>query len=394
MEQSVKPTRAFARTATLKLALVVIALLAGIGPSISEPRCQPRTGLWPLFQKQRYGGMFHITLEPTENHNPARVQRHLMFATLWGRLLGTQLPAQTRGLCDAFIYPNPFPDLRGTVIIHSPAMDIDDEKVICSRALRDIATNWHPSLDAVRLSARKELQLIHSLRESAPTHSLFNASFIVRSVLPLIYQNGTLLHSLVAIDPNKYQSLDADDFIAWLRRQRSIARYGLISISQCQPQTDTERAAEGDLIHRLRNLSAIAPPGRIGLPSAPNSPSAKSPLWRLVIIGNADEPSNMHINSPAMIKYCERRHSFILDDASTPPRTKVARISCTRDTVNDLDTWIALYCDPQDCSSKQEQDTIAMAIARDPDVLAHAQGSLLADQTRGPYVVEIDAPEK
>jgi hypothetical protein len=98
----------------------------------------------------------------------------------------------------------------------------------------------------------------------------------------------------------------------------------------------------------------------------------------------------MQIVSPATEKYCERQHPF--DNSVTPSRTKMVRIYCVRKTVNDLDTWIGLFCDPKDCTSKQEEETVATSIASDADVLTHAQGFKPNTHPRGPYLVEIDGP--
>jgi hypothetical protein len=334
--------------------------------------------------------MFHIPLEPPDYKDPAFIQRHLVFAAIWARLLGTELSVQTRGVCSGFIRPYPFPDLRASIVIHGSSSNIDAEKTLCARALRNILVSWQPSLESVNQSARVEAQNILTGREYAVGNSFFNASHILLSVLPLIYQESTLLHSLATIDPERYRSLAVDDFTAWLRSQRSSGRYGIISISHCLPEGDFERAAEETAIHNLRNLSEIAAPGKIKLPRDDNGPIAKSPLRRLVVIGNANEPSNIQISSPAVIKYCERQHSITLDDASMPPRVKAVRIKCVRESVYDLDTWIALFCEPQDCPSTQEQEVAATAIASDPDTLMHAQGNLPYGRGRGPYLIEIN----
>jgi hypothetical protein len=180
-------------------------------------------------------------------------------------------------------------------------------------------------------------------------------------------------------------------FIVWLQRQQSIEQNRLISIAHCQPRSAAEVAAEYNETEKLRRHSEIATPSVIRLPNEKTALVTSQTLRRLVVIGNADEPSNMQIVSPAIEKYCERQRPFLFENSVTPSRTKMVRIYCIRKTVNDLDTWIGLFCDPKDCSSKQEEEAVAAAIARDIDVLMHAQGIRPDMRPRGPYLVEVDS---
>jgi hypothetical protein len=245
-------------------------------------------------------------------------------------------------------------------------------------------------MDAIKQTAQAEAEFVTLGRENSSGDSRVAAALILNSTLPSIYKEDTLLHSLVTVDANGYKSLDVDAFFVWLRRQQSFEKNGLDPIAHCQPQSETEVAAEKAETEKLRNYSEIAAPGTIRVPGPSGGSLATSSVRRLVVIGNADAPSNLQITSPATAKYCEHQQSISLNDADASSRTKMVQVRCVRETVNDLDTWIGLFCDPHDCSSRQEEESVAAAIMRDAAVLMHVRGAS-PTRPRGPYLVEVDA---
>ena len=383
------PMRSVARVrrTAQRLALLLIASLGYIEQTIAEPQCEYRTGFPALFTGQAFAGMFQITQDPPDYHNPVSVQRHLIFSTIRGQLLRSELFAQSGGLCSGYIRPYAYPNLQASLVVRGLGTDPGAR---CEQFLRNIVVRWEPITDAVRQTAQAEAESMTSWRENRSGDSRTAAWLLLSSALPLIYKENTLLHSLVTVYANGYRSLDVDAFVVWLRRQQSFEKNGLDPIAHCQPQGETEAAAEKAETEKLRNYSEIAAPGTMRVPGSSGGPLAKSGVRRLVVIGNADAPSNLQITSPATTKYCERQQSISLNDADASSRTKMVRVLCVRDSVNDLDTWIGLFCDPRDCSSKQEEEAVLAAIMGDAAVLMHARGTWPA-HPRGPYLIEVDA---
>src|SRR5215470_2431884 len=277
----VMPMRSVARVrrTAQRLALLLIASLGYIEQTIAEPRCEYRTGFPALFTGQAFAGMFQITQEPPDYHNPVSVQRHLIFSTIRGQLLRSELFAQSGGLCSAYIRPYAYPNLQASLIVRGSRGLGGDEGAQCEQFLRNIVVRWEPSTDAIK-TAQAKAEFMTSWRENRSGDSRIAAALILSSALPLIYKEDTLLHSLVTVDTNGYKSLDVEAFIVWLRRQQSFEKNGLDPIAHCQPQGETEAAAEKAETEKLRNYSEIAAPGTMRVPGSSGGPLAKSGVRR------------------------------------------------------------------------------------------------------------------
>jgi hypothetical protein len=197
------------RRTARRLALLLIASLGYIAQSIAEPQCEYRTGFPALLNAQQFAGMFQIALDPPDYRNPGLIQRHLMFSTLWGRLLSSELPVRSGGACRAFIWPYPFPNLRASLIV--PAGHVAEGAPQCQKLLQSVV-HWQPSAEATSQAAQAQAQAV-TLSGADPSRDIrIEAALTLSSALPSIYRENTLLHSLVTIDANKYKSLDVDDF--------------------------------------------------------------------------------------------------------------------------------------------------------------------------------------
>src|ERR1700730_6696610 len=82
-------------------------------------------------------GEFRIKLVPPGYANPDAVQRHLVYSTIWARLLSADLAEKTGGFCEAVINPL-FPDLRVYLIANLTRGESEQDATICRRSLQDV----------------------------------------------------------------------------------------------------------------------------------------------------------------------------------------------------------------------------------------------------------------
>jgi hypothetical protein len=108
-----------------------------------------------------------------------------------------------------------------------------------------------------------------------------------------------------------------------------------------------------------------------------------------VVVGDPDQPPGFAVKSEVETKYCNREHTFTIDDDSTQPVSVTVRPSCQTTSLFDLDSWTIIYCDPADCASEGLEKAVMAAIASDPEVLNFARKSSDTTTPRGPYLVAI-----
>jgi hypothetical protein len=372
-------------SAALKLFVLALVGFATVRPSWSEEKCIPRSGNFNLHPNQHFAGMFRLPLNSLDFHDPVALQRHLAFSTIWADILMRELPTKAGGLCGAFVTAYGFPDLRVFLFVNRTGSQIAREKAVCMRALEDILQASQPSDDLIRRAAAR----IALFKQPAqpPLEGILDASNILRAALPLIYAKNSPLYALASVDWTAYRTIDAADFRIWVQSQISQEHPPFEQISPCLPPPQDAGAASG--VPQPRRNSDISSPGEINL-SRSTSEIPAGPLRYSVIIGTADRPTSASAVTEISAKYCNREHSFLIGDEASPHANVTVHLRCLDTTVNDLDAWNLIYCDPADCTSARTDRVVMEAIAGDPDVLSYVRKISDAGSPRGPYLVTIN----
>jgi hypothetical protein len=349
--------------------------------SSAEENCNYRTGHHSLFAGQYHGGMLEVQLGAPNWNDSQAIQRQLVFSTTWANALTAELSSRTRGLCTAFAAPYGFPNLRTSLVINGPRGRLEEERATCARSFQDILLNFKPDRAAIQRAAAAQLRQLSLYSTSDNDHA--DAANILKAALPFIYSPESPMRALVSVNQTKYRSLDVDELLSWIVRQRDSERFALNSISPCRPASNEKNRATTSA-HEPPDLLAINSVSRISLLREDHGLSPRGNLRRVLIIGNAGEPDNPHVSTPAIQKYCEKHVAL--------SRDRSFQIRCMRETFFDLDSWTVLFCDPQSCKSEQDSDDVVLALARDVDILAHVRlGNSSDARPRGPYSVEIEA---
>lgn len=375
-------------------ALVKIFVLALIGsfttasPSLSEEqKCVLRAGNFDLQPNRHFAGMFRIPLNPPDFRDPTAVQRHLVLSETWADVILREMRGKPVGLCSAIAILDPFPDLRVFLTVNRTASQIDREKAVCTDALEDFLQHFHPNDELIKLAAKRNTFLKKPLPASGDRPEIGDADRILEAALPLIYEQGSLLHALTSVGWNAFGAVDPEDFRGWIQNQRSPERTLLESISRCLPPRDDLNSSSA--APRERSESGILPAGEINLSRSPDGPLAAGPLRYAVVVGSPDQPPSLLVASEVEAKYCRREHSFSVGDGSSPGTTVTVRPRCDTMSVYDLDSWTMIYCDPADCVSERIEKSVMAAIASDPEVLDFARRSSGAAVPRGPYLITV-----
>ncbi|WP_213741587.1 hypothetical protein [Bradyrhizobium sp. dw_411] len=370
------------------LALALLGFFATASSSLSEEgKCIPRNGTHNLQPNERFVGLFHIALNPPDFQDRVAIQRHLVFSQTWAGTILEEVPGKTGGLCSAVPITYRLPDLRVFLTVNSTARQIEREKSICTQALEGILQRSLPNDEVIGRAARMNAYFAKPLPPSGDKPESEDADTISLAALPLIYEKGSVLHALASVEWTSFGTVDAAEFRAWIRSQRSPGHPLMEAISRCVPppgEFDVFTVAPYELPE-----SRVLPSGQISLSRSPGGSIPTGPLRSAVIVGESVDPPDAMIWSDVKNKYCDREHTFAMtDDSSSYPAVTV-RLRCSGVSLQDFEGWSIIYCDPEDCVSERVEKDVAAAVARDPEILDFARRSSVTATPRGPYLVEI-----
>ena len=365
----------------IRAAAFVAVALPVMGAAGAEEECEyPDVGGAYLAKPDKQAGDFRITFNPPDYRDAAAVRRHFVFATVWARMLKSELAVRSQRRCSAFFQLVGYPDLHAYLIIDPAGIGVD--RSICVRTLQDIIVTSRPSAAAVRKNAEEEASGGMHWFSYRPTWDPMN---VLYTALTHIYRPDTVMHSLYAIRPQSFRSLDANAFRAWLEDQWEAGRrIGVRPPALCSldkgPQGMRPRAAK-------LPYSSIIPPGIVSIPA--NDVVGSSPRLRHgVVVGHHGIANGwtFPLVTVTTRKYCERDLTLPGDGEPSFPTT--VRISCLWSVSYDNDSWTLFFC--EDCPSPQAVDAAMTTIANDPDVIALALSHAVNGQPRGPYLITIE----
>jgi hypothetical protein len=362
-------------------ALVLTGLLSTAFPSTAEEaKCIPRHGNFPLGPNEHFAGLFRVPLHSPDLNDREAIRRHLIFLETWSDIILKEMPL----LCGALAIPIRFPDLRVFLKVSRTGVKVDREIAYCRFVLEDYLQHSKPGDEIIKQAAESNAYFREPKPVSNGRTEFSDAGAILQAALPLIYEKGSLLHTLTSLEWTSFASVDGAEFRAWLASQRLPKRPLLESMERCLPPRD--RPDEFSTVPRERAESPILPPGEIDLSRGPDGPLRSGPLRYAVIVGNPDEPPVGMVASEVKVKYCNREHVFSIGGELTSVK---ARPRCVSTEVYDLDAWTLIYCDPADCTSEDTEKAVMSVVAHDAEVLDFAQRSAATTAPRGPYFVTI-----
>jgi hypothetical protein len=372
------------------VALGLMGLVAATSPALSQMNCNPRAGYPPgLNRNKHFAGLFRIPFHPPDLQDPAAVKRHAVLANVWGRILWDEMRARTRGLCMAWFEVQGFPDSRVSLIVNGTANRIDGEKSFCRGVLQDILGSYQPSDERIKNAVEwleDATQPPHLLAGEVQETLAMDALNVSLAILPLIYERNSLLHALVSVGTIDYSAVSAMELRAWIQSQRSPEPPLLEEMPHCLQQHGD--LASSDDVPDARSKSGILPPGEIHLSRNSDWLLPPGPLRYAVVVGNPVEPPAGLLPLDLTEKYCSQDHTFTVKD-DAPPFPPTVRLRCDPIFVFDLDAWIMIRCDPNDCTSERVDRAVARAIAADPKIQDLARRSSNTGLPRGPYLIVI-----
>ena len=371
----------------MRLAALSLMLFLSAGYPVASERCEyPDVFASTFAPPFNQVGEFRIELRPPDYRNPASVQHHLVFATVWGRLLSSELPHHGAGKCRALTGSWMFPDLRVLLAEKPlPGNDKEADSSDCISALRAMLQNAHPGKQEIEQAFSLEARRL-SPRGSDVVGAATHTGNILRSALREIYDFGTVMHALVSTGPGTFEGLDAGAFLAWLERQRSAGAMKLTPLRFCGPEIDPTLPT-GTGAARLPYSGTVAP-GALTLTMGARVPASARLPRHVVIVGKDPVVGFSQSADAALGKYCNQQHTFVIDQGLPSEVTATVRIQCWRSLFYE-DSWTAFFCDPSDCTSARLTEIAMQRIANDPDVTAMAKNTTVNGRNRGPYLVNV-----
>jgi hypothetical protein len=361
----------------------IFALFTSTNPSFSGDRCENPSVLGSLLTRpENRAGEFRIALAAPDYYSTASVQQHLLFSTVWGHLLSSELVAQTDRRCTAVIGPFLFPDLRVFLRQNRSQFGAGVDPSLCIGALREFLSRSQPSAEAIQKTTAEEARR-KLLSASNSSGAMTDAQNILMRALAYIYDANTVMHALVSTDPIRFQSIESDAFLAWLQRQREKG-YNLLNALQMCASNDGSQQPEN--ITPVLPHSSIVSPRTIKLPIRRSGEAWTRFLRHVVIVGHGQAASNSQVKTAATEKYCNQERAFATELGTD---TKL-RVRCLHAVVHH-EAWTVFFCDPTSCASERAMETVATTIVSDPDALAVATANARRGEARGPYLVMVDS---
>lgn len=325
---------------------------------------------------------FRVILQSPDPTNIAAVKKHLTSATILTRILIAEVASRSRGRCNIIASTSLFPDLRVGV----PYDSLTENSDRCSGLVTDILAGFTPSQESVEKIA---LSIAGAKRFSAshPAGYMTEANNALNAALKYIYEKDSVMHALVSVDSSEFESTSSASFITWLETQRSSDRMLLAPLVMCKSD---EEISNADRSNAYLPYSNIVVPQAISL-ALPTSKSSSPRLHYLVIVGGDFRPENAVFRSAGTEKYCRHENTYSLGPTGS---SLVAQTRCLTEIFHNTDTWVALFCDPKDCSSAELAEKVATAIASDPEVVGLGTTTAKHAQPRGPYLVKLVSVDK
>jgi hypothetical protein len=313
---------------------------------------------------------YKVQLLPPNYKNLSATREHLVFTTALARVLSDEAVRRSQGQCNVSASISILPDIRVGIKGSSEPH--------CSDVVRDILANFTPSVDSidkisVSLAAQKKADVIN------PAGYMSEAENILTEALRHIYEKGSVMHALVSLGAEDFESISASSFVQWLQNQRSDGNVALAPLDICKSDEEISKArpSNGEMPY-----SNIIPPQALTV----LQPAQPRRLSHVVIVGGEPRPANTPLRSAATRKYCNRENTF---SSEIENHSFVARTRCLVEVIRNNDTWVTLFCDPRDCASENMAEKVATTIANDADIIEFGKASAANDQVRGPYRVKI-----
>jgi hypothetical protein len=241
--------------------------------------------------------------------------------------------------------------------------------------------NFTPSTDLIgktasSLAAQKKADAIN------PAGYMSEAENILAEALRRIYEEGSVMHALVSLRAENFESISANALLQWLQSQRSDGNVVLVPLDICKSDEEISKARPSNEIP----YSNIIPPQVLALPQPKLQSTQPRKLSHVVIVGGERRPVNAPLRSAATRKYCNRENAF---SSAIENKSFVARTRCLAEVIRNNDTWVTLFCDPRDCPSEDMAEKVAITIANDVEIVEFGKANAANDQVRGPYQVKI-----
>src|SRR5215207_1524191 len=88
----------------IRAAALVAVALPVMSAALAEEECEYPNAAGAVFvAPKNQAGEFRITLNPPDYRDAAAVRRHFVFATVWARMLDTELASRSKRHCSAAI---------------------------------------------------------------------------------------------------------------------------------------------------------------------------------------------------------------------------------------------------------------------------------------------------
>lgn len=365
------------KTASASLFIFTVVSMLTVFGFRSAPGCElPGRIISSTIDPNKRMHEFRVPLKSPDFTNVSVLKQHLTSATILTRILIAEVSSRSRSKCSIIASTSLFPDLR--VSVHYSSLDESDK---CSGLVKDILADFIPSQESVE----KIVSSIASAKKFSATHTagyMMEANNVLNDVLSYIYEKDSAMHALVSVGPADFESTSPSSFLAWLEIQRSSNRMVLIPLVMCR--SDDEILNGGPSNGNMPYSNIIAPQAlSLALPKNQSPPPR---LHYVVVVGGDFQPEYAVLKSVATEKYCRHENAYSLGMANS---SFVAQTRCLTEVFHNTDTWVALFCDPKDCSSAELAEKVATTIANDPDVVALGRAFAKNSQARGPYLVKL-----
>jgi len=325
-------------------------------------------------------GTFAVDLGLSPNAEPKTVQRDYLMARILGRVGSKLTELKSERRCHLVLSADYYPYVRGFLSKSNSSDSSDEARRACTgifkTALDEISNDKSELIREATIDLGSDLVRSRQTgRDVARKFPVLAATRSLHEAVYQIYDQASLAHVLLSLDPDEVSNISASDFLGWFRGLRDRGAVRLISEdSQMWPLIGITSEDQMPLLPEI-SMSK----------SAKHVLSIRDPdtsAIRAAVLIALDPPITGKVRDQALAKYC----TGLSKEMDQKTDGNKARTHCWFEDFFGRETWAAIYFDADDGSDPVLRQRAA-EIATDSAIADLAARRNDGPQRGRPYVV-------
>jgi hypothetical protein len=326
-------------------------------------------------------GTFAVDLGLSLDSPIGSIQKDYMMTSIFASIAGKMTLTRSNQTCDAVFSEGYYPFIRAFMY---KAKSIDPSKnarAACVEVIKSVLNDVEVRSQLMRGAVRDIRQLRSSRAARADvalSFPLLVATDSIHEAIRRIYDDRSVIHALLSINADQYESIEPDDFRTWMQINRN---RGLIRLLSEDPQMwPFLGTTEAEQMPFLPPMSTRKKPGALV-----EIKDLDAGAIRAAVLVAVDSVPGAKIRNAAVKKYCREKWNEDAKDIASD-LTQSVRTHCLFEDEFGREAWAALYFNADDGPDETLRNR-AKEIAADPIVVNLAARESADGEVGHPYVV-------